>query len=160
MAKICKYEGCNNSRWGGGYCKYHQYIRFKDENRAVQPLSPIKRYNIPKVSDKRLEQAKIYKQICIEVDLEAKKSNNWKCFFCGEEFEKGVRPDRHHLAGRDGSLYTDKRYLVLAHRICHTKYHSHTIHLLKKEAWFNSWLERLRVISEELYNKEINKLNK
>lgn len=56
MPKLCIYEGCKNNRFGGKYCRYHQYKR---ENRS-NTLGKTNKLSIKKFSVKRQrENAKI-----------------------------------------------------------------------------------------------------
>ena len=40
--KICNYENCGNNVFGGGYCKFHQYLR-KDKKDKPIKRTPINR---------------------------------------------------------------------------------------------------------------------
>ena len=80
------------------------------------------------------------------------------CFFCGKKMAK--RDNVHHLRGRTGDYYLDKDWWVNAHNKCHLDYHRMTVEQLKKESWYDAFMERLRVKDPETYQKEINKTQK
>ena len=48
--KICNYENCGNNVFGGGYCKFHQYLR-KDKKDKPIKKTPIKRNYKPTGED-------------------------------------------------------------------------------------------------------------
>lgn len=124
-----------------------------------EPLSPLKVYNTPlktktplkRRSDKRTEQEKEYKKICDQMDAR----RPWTCFFCGKEI-KGMKVDHHHLDGREEN-YLTRGLIVHAHRACHSMYHDAPIH---KWPWRFAYFERLRMKSNDLYEREILKLDK
>ena len=162
--KKCKAKGCNYFCWGGGYCKAHQYLRTDKKHimRTRESLSKRrskqKGYKIPLKSNNRLEDEKKYRQVCTEIDRDAKANNQFKCFFCDSQIED--KADHHHLKGRDGSLYTDKEFIVLAHRSCHSAYHDRPVEWLLQQDWYHGFLQRLLEKSKVLYRKEIIKQEK
>lgn len=65
MAKTCKVDGCGYNVFSKGLCKVHQYLRYqkggdKYQNKAIEPLSSIKRYNIPSRSKKAFRHDYFY----------------------------------------------------------------------------------------------------
>jgi hypothetical protein len=81
------------------------------------------------------------------------------CFFCGEKMVK--KEDSHHLRGRDGFLFIDPDWLVLAHNKCHFwEYERMTIEQLSKLPWWDGYLQRLREKSETLWQLEMKKFDK
>ena len=155
--KICSVEGCSLPQFGGGYCKTHQWRRERSGNTS-KPRSLLRRTKPSLISNKRSVENKSYREVCREIDREAIADKNYYCFFCGVGL--WGRPDHHHLRGRGGMLLIDKRYLVLAHRECHSEYHRYTIAQLLETGWYGSFLVRLRSKDDVSYNKEIRKLEK
>jgi len=109
MAKPCKKEGCNNPRFGKGYCRYHQYLREDKKSSA-----PKKRSYIKPVSDNRAEELAIYRPRRDKYMLD-----NPKCECgCGRDSE-----DLHHKNGRRGKMVYNIKYFMAVARVCHTKIH-------------------------------------
>lgn len=83
MPKQCDKDGCNNNRFGGGYCKYHQYLR-----------TDKKQKRLPFKSAKRIEEDKLYIPIATKFKNENPlcKINSPVC----TKFTQGV----HHPKGR------------------------------------------------------------
>jgi hypothetical protein len=106
---------------------------------------------IPPRTNKRLSEEKEYKEWIAIMDAD----KNKYCFFCGEKMSKAE--DHHHLAGRDGGLLTEKRYIVHAHRECHREYHDMPV---DKLPWFDGFLNRLSDIDVELAERESFKRDK
>ena len=114
---------------------------------------------IPKQSPKRKLSAPEYRQICINLFETAKTNGTNQCFFCGENMNK--KEDSHHLKGRDGFLFVDPEWLVIAHNLCHFwKYHKYTIEQLMEEPWWQGYLTRLKQKDEGLWYKEQKKIEK
>ena len=159
--KICKECGTPQYIFSKGLCRRcwgkSQKQPLSLRQTPYKPLSPVKRYNIPKRTPKRLNQEREYSIICEVIDREAKESGQWKCWFCGGEFRKDYKPDHHHVNGRDGDQLTMKKGIKLAHRSCHKSYHDRPV---AKIRWFNDWLERMRYERPDLYEKEKLKLEK
>jgi hypothetical protein len=129
------------------------------QNKTVEAQSLKSRAKIPHQSPKRKITADIYRQITQDMWDNAVKNGANYCFFCGEKMTK--REDNHHLKGRDGFLFIDPDWLVLAHNDCHFwKYHKLSIEVLSKLPWWNSFLTRLQAKSEELYQLEMKKFEK
>ena len=82
-----------------------------------------------------------YAETCKRVTQRAKEEGKWFCFFCGNPL--GEYPDHHHTKGRDGDLLTNDRYLVLAHRECHTLWHSVPHSVLERYYWWDDFQKRL-----------------
>jgi len=82
--KTCTHTGCSSPIFGGGYCKYHQYIR-KMKGKDLYKPKPRKSYTIPKESAKRKEEKKYYSQHLKDLEKEIREQNNGKiyCFFSG-----------------------------------------------------------------------------
>jgi len=100
-----------------------------------------------------MKQEAEYKNICKEIDAEAKDTGNLECFFCGDKVN---RADHHHLDGREGSRLTKKEWIVRVHRKCHRDYHDKTA---DKLPWFISYLSRLKKIDKQKFLKEFWKLD-
>jgi len=166
--KVCKEENCKNSQFGGGYCKYHQYRRMmrgadkyvsKAQQRAFKTLSPQKHTKVPKQSKKRLKEDKTYKQVKDELREELIAEGKWNCFFC----DKPMKGERgfHHTKGRDGTNFTDRKYLKPAHNQCHVwDYHQAEVEELLNQLWYPGFLERLKELDESLWRKELKKQEK
>ena len=139
--KTCLVSECDWRRWGGGYCKRHQYLRTDKKKKAFRPASI-----------KREKENRLYTQICNDIDKEALLTGRTECIFCGEKIEEKQWEDRthHHLLGRGGKLLYDKDYIRLAHFECHDDYHHKSVSLLP---WWSRYVERIRNI-EGLYLKE------
>lgn len=160
----CSIKGCSNPVFGGGVCKYHQYTRHmkggdlfkRAKKKPVEPRSPAKGTPIPKESKKRKEEHKYYKEVKQEIRQELEAIKAYNCFFCGQPM--GTEFGFHHLMGRDGTWYLDKKYMVPAHNDCHVfKYHSFTVEQLLKEAWYSDFLSRLKSLDPKLWEKEMKK---
>jgi hypothetical protein len=123
------------------------------------PRSPGRNTQISKESKKRKEQSKTYKQVKDEIRAELIAAGKYDCFFCGKPMksEKGF----HHLKGRDGQNFIDKRYIVPGHQQCHVwDYHHSTVEQLLSFSWYEGFLDRLKLIDENLWRKEMNKQTK
>jgi hypothetical protein len=154
MAKLCSY--CNKYPvFSGGLCKIHQYLNPKAKKITKKQHKPIK-----KSSDKRALQLDEYYIIKEEMLSEAIKTNNYRCFFCNNDFDKDYVPDIHHLTGRDNEKLTDIKNLVLTHHGCHTLYHSLCMGKITKYIWYKGFLERLKNYSIDGYNKELRRLDR
>lgn len=152
--KGCIEPGCGNSQFGGGYCAYHQYIRHMKGGDLYKPKKHTKAPR--RISKKRGEELKSYKQIHQEVWDDAVKNGTNLCIFCGEKMER--KENCHHTNKRENKRLLDKKYLTNAHEECHVyKYHTMSYEQLIKEPWWDGYLNRLRVIDEKLYLKEIKK---
>jgi len=106
MAKICQKEGCNNPRFGKGYCKFHQYMRvdLKQKKVVKKQISPI--------SDKLKEELKTYR---IVRDIYIKENPN--CEICNS-----LSQDLHHKKGRGKNL-SNVEYFMSVCRKCHIFIH-------------------------------------
>jgi len=155
--KICIEEGCSNPQYGGQLCKYHQFRRRMRGGDLYKP-NTAKRKTIPKVSKKRKEQLKSYKQISQETWDEAVIKGNNICIFCGQRMDH--RENCHHADGRDNNKLTDKDYLTNAHNDCHLFYHRATYEQLSETYWWESYLERIKAIDERLWREELKKKEK
>lgn len=156
--RTCSADNCDKPVFGGGYCKYHQWLRKRRGGDLYQ-----RKTTLPKESNRRKVERVRYTEQCDMLTREIREANNGKvyCFFSGEEIlEK--RPHFHHLKGRTGDYYTDKEWLVPAKDEYHVEgYHSKSIDWLMEQRWYTEvFLPSLRVKSQELYDKEIKKRGK
>lgn len=130
--KTCNKDGCSNPVFGGGYCKFHQYLRSK-------PPKKIRKY-----SPKRQSQVSSYlhdRKLFLD---ELRDTEEWRCFFCGVAFKFNDNPDVHHLRGRDDDLITNTKYWVVAHTNCHVEmWHGKALSILENIWWFDSFKKRL-----------------
>ena len=150
--KKCKADGCDFPVFSTGYCQRHQYLR-KDKKAKQSRERNLKR--VKRLRDKKQSTHKAIKRLQKEYNdakerfIEYKKSiGEYRCVFCGRPIEG--EPDIHHLLGRDGKLLIDQKSFELAHRKCHTEYHSQPVDKLE---WFDGYLERIKHFSS-LYEKE------
>lgn len=165
MPHTCDELNCNYNVFGGGKCKYHQFKRrmqYGDlyKKKAAEARSPKSGTRIPKESKTRKKDHIHYAQHCKELTQEIRNENNGKifCFFSGLEIQGTV--SYHHLKGRTGVFYTDKEWLVPVDNKYHLMFHFTTVEELMKEPWYEGFLKRLRFKSEELYQKELKKIDK
>lgn len=94
MPKTCKHEKCNNFVFGGGFCRFHQFLR----NNKTKKDKP--RHNIQRTSAKRRKESEVYgilrlaflQEHCLcQAKLETDVST------CSR-----VATDIHHTEGRSG----------------------------------------------------------
>lgn len=107
MAKSCLQNGCNNPRFGGGYCVYHQYNR-KDKIKTVLKRTPIR-----KISKKRKSQMTIYLK-------ERTKFLDGK--ICPVTNQPAT--EIHHTNGRENERLNDKKYWLAVTRKGHQYIHA------------------------------------
>ena len=119
-------------------------------------MKGIKNKSLNPQSILRIKKNELYFPLVKQLKELAKKNNTFNCLFCGNPLTD-ADSEAHHTNGRDGEMILAKHYLRFAHHICHTKYHSNTFEQLSKEVWYKAFLYRLKMLDEELYNKEINK---
>lgn len=164
--RTCKEDNCPNNVFGGNYCLRHQWKRTdklnKPKNKPSVPLTPQKRYIIPKQSETRLKEINEYAQHCKELEQEnrAKNNGNIYCFFTGKEIT-AERISWHHTNKRTGDFYLDKRWLVPSINEYHLMYHQTPVEKLSKESWYYKvFLKNLGELSQELLLKEKKKFEK
>lgn len=154
MSKKCIEPGCLSNQFGGGFCKYHQYRRRMHGGDEHKRKAPIK-----KRTPKREKDERYYAVQAKEFFDEAVINKTNRCFFCGEwvlSFQ-GL----HHLKGRTNEYLLDKEWWVIVHNKCHTEdYHQSNAEQRRKQSWWNDFLQRIKAKGEDLYRKELNKLDK
>lgn len=160
MPKLCQTCG-KYPVFSKGLCKYC-YLKANSlkQIKKVYKYTQAKQKAIKTVSDKRKTQLKLYEQAKQEKIREIKSDNKWFCFICGVSFGEEEVVDCHHTNNRQEDSVFDKKYLVFVHRACHTAYHNDTYSRLSANRWYNLFMERLKEIDPELYNKELKKKNK
>lgn len=123
MPKICDFDGCNNPRFGGGFCRWHQGYRTdkKPKKSGQTSKGKQKKSHIKPISDKRAEELAKYR----EVRAEYKKAHP-QCEVLGCT-KKGQ--DLHHKNERHGKRVYDSEYFM---SVC--RYHHRWIHENPKEA--------------------------
>jgi hypothetical protein len=131
---------------------------FKPKKKPLQTRSPRKEQNIPPESKKRKKEHKTYLEQIKLFWKEAVNDGTNYCFFCGEKMES--RDNVHHMKGRTGNYYLDKEFWGNAHNECHGDYHFKGVEWLMQQFWYKGFLDRLRLKSEELYQKEFKKQDK
>jgi hypothetical protein len=90
-------------------------------------------------------QYSIERPAFIEEQRSRDKRGNIYCIFCGQVVAS-VEPDCHHGDGRDDEKLLDKTKWFLAHRQCHSDFHSKSWTKLK---WWNIYLEQLKIMGKE-----------
>lgn len=145
--KTCSIENCDSPVFSHGYCAYHNRMY------NAKPLKKVP-YKIAKYSKKREAHAKEYtRKITVTNAIP-----NQLCFFCGKIIYSGIQ--NHHLLGRIEDKLLDDDLLVPCHGTCHLDFHQKSVHILCHRLWWTSFMDRLRVKSEEAYNKIMNKFDK
>lgn len=106
MAKTCIKEGCNNPRFGKGYCKNHQYLRtdLKEKKAPRKRIKPISESLSLKLKEYRIVR-----------DIFMKDNPNCEC--CGMPSQ-----DLHHKKGRGKNL-SELKYFMSVCRKCHNYIH-------------------------------------
>jgi hypothetical protein len=120
---------------------------------------PKPKKRIPKESKKRkAEHIRYSEQIKMFWEESVLNKTDF-CFFCGVHMDK--RDNIHHLKGRTGDYYLDKEWWINCHNDRHVwNYTQKSVDELKQQPWYNAWLERLKLKSVSLYEKEIAKHGK
>jgi hypothetical protein len=156
MAKTCAFKDCKNDVFSHNYCKIHQWLR--TDEKYLQYKERKKQGIIKPRSKKRAKDEKYYAVRAKEFFDDAVKNKTNHCFFCGEWVEtfQGL----HHLDKRDGSKLLNFDLIVICHQDCHDDYHFAGYERLSMKIWYNDFLNRLKLKSEELYNKEQRKREK
>lgn len=108
-----------------------------------------------KVSKKRASETPEYKRVCKEIRADPALRF---CIFC--LLPTNLPGEIHHLEGRDGDLYAEKKNLFLSHHDCHFHYHHSTVEMLLKLTWYMPFVRRLETINFRVHMKEINRLDK
>jgi hypothetical protein len=145
--KKCSEPDCNYDCFSKGLCRMHWLIKYG---------KPIKKspYKIAKYSKKRKMQV-------VKYNYSIKQSNksNQTCFFCNESILEAI--SNHHILGRDGDNLTDNRYVVPSHNNCHVFiWHSWSVKRMAMLPWWEGYLERLKALCPEEYEKTIYKFLK
>lgn len=117
MAKTCNKEDCNNPRFGGGFCRWHQGYR-TDKGVGNKALSSqkgsntnqFKKTRLKPMSDKMAERLKEYR---IVRDEYLKQNPN--CARCGTNQNISLQ----HLKGRIGDNLTDVNNFMTLCIPCH-----------------------------------------
>jgi len=106
MPKKCLHKDCNYNVFGGGYCKFHQYLREDKQHK------PLKRTPVRKVSKKRSKENAFYLKKRME-------------FLIGKTCPITGRPatEIHHMDGREHSRLIDEKNWLAVTREGHQKIH-------------------------------------
>ena len=157
--KTCEFKGCNHPVFSHLYCKYHQFVRYMKKGDLWKP-KPRKSSIIPKESKKRKEEKKYYSKHLKDLEKEIREQNEGKvyCFFTGKEITGQV--SFHHLRGRTGDYYLDKKYLVPSINEYHLQFHFESVGFLLKQAWYSDFMERLKIRDDLSWKRQKNKENK
>lgn len=143
------------------YCKGCQMYRTDEKWLKSLQKQPKTQSKIKPVSEKQSKKLQDYEKGKREKEKQLRASGEWNCIFCGKPFGDSPCDGWHHLLGRDGDLVSDMRYIFPAHTRCHLFiYHYGTYELLSSQRWYPEFLDRIKAISPELYEKELNKENK
>lgn len=158
MPHKCNETNCDANVFGGLKCRYHQFKRHMKGGDLYKPKTRQKN-KIPQESKKRKEENKTYKQVKDELRQELIARGEWNCFFCMGPM--GTEKGFHHTHKRDGTYFTDRKYLKPAHNNCHVdNYHQARIEDLLKRSWYQGFLSRLRELDESLWRIELRKQDK
>lgn len=173
--KSCSVDGCTYPLFGRGYCHSHYKTLFLypkmnqlDKKRQEKGIKTKKK---PKIKKNNQLSGRGFVKVSLETSqgryrrkriqfIKKKRAEDpgdrLFCIFCGKVI-KG-EPSLHHYNGRDGSLLLDDTKWVLSHNRCHVfEYHSLG---WEKCKWWSGYLERIRYDYPDLYEKELNKMNK
>lgn len=107
MAKVCINEGCDNPRWGKGFCKFHQYLR---NDKTVKPKKKQKSFRV--ISESLEAKLKVYRPLRDKYMRE-----HPECEICNNPSQ-----DLHHKAGR-GKFLSDVTTFMAVCRRCHNYIH-------------------------------------
>lgn len=157
MAHTCSFEGCDRPVFAKSFCAYHQYMR-KKQGGDLHKRKPRKE-PIARRTKKREKDERQYKDHAREFFDNAVATKTNKCFFCDEfvTFFQGL----HHLKGRTNDYLNDKEWWVIVHNDCHVyKYHAMDYEHKQQLPWWGSFLDRLKLKSDELWRKETRKEEK
>ena len=158
--KTCAKAGCNNPVYSHLFCRVHQWCRTDDKYKAYKERK--RQGRIPAKSKKRVKDEKRYRDVCKEKEAEMRaldKEGRIFCFFSGKEIPDWI--SWHHTRKRDGAYYLDKKWLVPSINEYHLDYHFKSLDWLLDQKWYKGvFLPNLRELSEELYQKELNKQEK
>jgi hypothetical protein len=125
-----------------------KYLAYKNLKKAGK--IPIKRRTEKRATDERhyMDQAK-------EFFNDAVNNGTNICIFCGDKVTtfQGL----HHWKGRTNDYLLDKQWWSVVHNECHLDFHHTPVAKQEKQLFYLAFLDRLRKLSEELYNKQIGK---
>lgn len=111
MAKECNKDSCTNPRFGGGFCKFHQYLRtdrlqtYKTGKHKRIKSAKSKYYRIPKISSKLKTELQTYRPIADKYLEENPICEVKDC----DNYSNQV----HHKKGRVGYSDADARIIGL-----------------------------------------------
>lgn len=149
-SKPCTIPTCNNPRFSGGLCLFHQKVRRKI------PKSTKAYKRIPKVSRKRKVENVQYQQACREADRKYSFDGETYCFFCMRP--TGMDKQHHHIAGRGKNLL---KGLIPAHSECHLAprgFHGLTPAQLATKPYIERYLDLYKETDEAKYKVFLGKL--
>ena len=108
-----------------------------------------------KTSNKHAAKLRAYKKAKIERAEELKEQGKWVCIFTGQpipDYLTGDQVEVHHILGKDGDLYTDKKFFgFYLDRTIHGQYHDKPFSELKNEWWWRGFLDRIRHIDKDIW---------
>lgn len=131
---------------------------FKPHKPLLNALSRSKA-KIPRRTKERAKNEEYYSVQAHKFFDESVENKNNICFFCDKEVK--IFQGLHHLKGRVGNYLLDKLWWVVVHNECHVEnYHQSNAEQRIKQVWWKGFLGRLRLKSEDLYQKEIKKIEK
>ena len=107
MAKSCLEDGCNNPRFGKGYCRNHQYKRTDKETKSLV------RKKISPISNGLAEKLKLYRAV-----RDKYMAQHLNCEICDKPSN-----DLHHKAGRGKNLCNVITFMAVC-RNCHIFIHN------------------------------------
>jgi len=142
--KTCKSEGCHFPVFSKGLCRSHW---------GKQHGKPISQTSVKR--EGQLKQYSTRKSTFIDKATNKGKGKLF-CGFCRQRIY--ADPDIHHTMGRDDETLLYEEYWHVAHRKCHTEYHSLSIKKISWWALYMHWL--LKNMPDEVYQKELKKTEK
>jgi hypothetical protein len=157
--KECSESSCHNPQFGGGYCKYHQWLRKRQGGDMFKRKpKPIAKESVKRKKEhiRYIDQLKMFKDEC-------KEQETYFCFISGEDFDDTIDGfcTVHHLRGRTGDYYLDKEFWILAKNKHHLDvFHRCTIDELKEKEYWVDFLTRLKIKDLHSYYKLLKRIEK
>lgn len=155
----CKIPNCDNPVWNNkyGYCKLHLYLSEEYRNRRLEQRSQRKRYKVPPVSKKRLNELKTYSQKDMFKEIWDDMPRPRVCPVSGRVLDDFEGKDNFHWLfahilpkGKYPKAKMDKENIAVVHPEVHTLFDQGTQEQRDKYDWNWDYLYKRR---EELKNK-------
>ena len=128
----------------------------------------MKKTAIRKISKKREEQLKEYRELKEEKIKYYQTKGPIRCCFCNGviDLEEKETYGFHHWSGRDNDNLTEFLNIDPAHNLCHGDFHHLDFAQLKSRKWYFYFLDRLKrgagnnSYKREAYNQELRRQQK